>query len=33
MFNTFNFNDSLINDIVNFEQLGPECGPTEKKAM
>ena len=30
-----NFNESLINDVVSFEQLGPEvkglnvCGPTD----
>ena len=25
VFNNQSFNDSLTNDIISFEQLGPEC--------
>ena len=28
MFNDQSFNDTLTNDIVSFEQLGPEFQPT-----
>ena len=27
IFNDQSFNDTLTNDIVSFEQLGPECLP------
>ena len=31
IFNDQSFNDTLTNDIISFEQLGPEFGPQREK--
>ena len=33
MFNDQSFNDTLTNDIVSFEQLGPEMAPITEQSL